>query len=163
MPSRPILQACRKIRAPSAQHDAEPPRRVQETTLFYHLVGDGEQRGWNVETERPRGDPVDHQLELGRLLDWQVGRLGAAPCRHSPRRAGSNPESSFHTTLEQNACLGELALWEHGRQARGEREGVDTQAQRAHQRVTGRVERLRTGTATGVAAIGPTQANALYN
>src|SRR5262249_17611948 len=40
-----------------------------------HLVGAGEQRRWHVEAESTGGLSVDHQLELGRLHDWQVRRL----------------------------------------------------------------------------------------
>ena len=34
--------------------------------------------GWNVETERLGGLEIDHQLELGRLHDWQIVGFGAA-------------------------------------------------------------------------------------
>src|SRR5262249_10875831 len=43
--------------------------------LFDHLVGAGEQLVRHSEAEQPRGLGVDDQLELGRLQDWQVGRL----------------------------------------------------------------------------------------
>jgi hypothetical protein len=42
-----------------------------------HLVGAGEERWRNVEAERLRCLKVDHQLELGRLLDRQLCRVGA--------------------------------------------------------------------------------------
>ena len=42
---------------------------------FNHLVGAGEQRWRHVEAERLCGLEIDHQLELGRLLYRQVGRL----------------------------------------------------------------------------------------
>jgi hypothetical protein len=44
-------------------------RRPAWVSLFDHLVGAGEQRGWHLEAERVGGLEVDHQLELGRLLD----------------------------------------------------------------------------------------------
>jgi hypothetical protein len=45
--------------------------------LFDHLVGAGEQRLRHGEAEGLSGRQVDHQLELGRLLDRQVGGFGA--------------------------------------------------------------------------------------
>src|SRR5262245_64215813 len=45
--------------------------------LFDHLVGAGEQRLRHVEAERLGCLEVDHQLELGWLLDRNIARLGA--------------------------------------------------------------------------------------
>src|SRR3954447_15481388 len=42
--------------------------------LFNHLVGTGEKRLWHGQAERLDGLQIDHQLKLGRLLDWQIGR-----------------------------------------------------------------------------------------
>src|SRR5690348_1576427 len=42
-----------------------------------HFVGTGEERLRHGEAERRRSLEVDHQLEFGRLLDRQIGRLGA--------------------------------------------------------------------------------------
>src|SRR5262245_5509718 len=42
-----------------------------------HLVGKGQQLVWNLEVERLRGLEVDGQLELRRLLDRKIGRLGS--------------------------------------------------------------------------------------
>src|SRR5262249_43475255 len=42
---------------------------------FNHLVGAGEQRRGNFQAEDARGLPVDDQLELGGLLDRQVGLM----------------------------------------------------------------------------------------
>src|SRR5262249_40494957 len=48
----------------------EPPFRSLD-----HLVGDGEKPWWEAEAECPGGVEVDHELELARLYDRQVGRL----------------------------------------------------------------------------------------
>src|SRR5262249_43773269 len=42
---------------------------------FDHLVGAGEQRRRHFEAERHRGRQVDHEVELRRLHDRQIGRL----------------------------------------------------------------------------------------
>src|SRR2546421_11267938 len=44
---------------------------------FDHLVGAREQGRGHGEPQGPRGPEVDDELELGRLLDWQVARLRA--------------------------------------------------------------------------------------
>ena len=44
---------------------------------FDHLVGAQVDRGRHVESERPGGLEVDHQLECAWLQHRQLGRLGA--------------------------------------------------------------------------------------
>jgi len=45
--------------------------------LLDHLVGAGEQRRRHVEAKRLRGDQVEREIELGRLLDRNIGGLRA--------------------------------------------------------------------------------------
>jgi hypothetical protein len=47
----------------------------KRASLFNQLVGKREQLCWNFEAECLRGLHIDQQLELGRRLHRQVGRL----------------------------------------------------------------------------------------
>src|SRR5712664_826601 len=47
----------------------------QTTALYDHLVGAGEQCRWHNDVKRLCGLQIDHQFELGRLFDRQVGGL----------------------------------------------------------------------------------------
>jgi hypothetical protein len=49
----------------------------QTAPLFDHPLGGRKQRRRHGEAEHPGSLVVDHQLELGRLHDRQVSRLGA--------------------------------------------------------------------------------------
>ena len=49
----------------------------QTAALFNHLVGARKQRWWNADPECFGCLEVDDQLEFGRLLHRQIGRLGA--------------------------------------------------------------------------------------
>jgi hypothetical protein len=49
---------------------------TRAASSFDHLVGAGEQSGWDFDADRLRGLEVNDQLELGRLQDGQFGRLG---------------------------------------------------------------------------------------
>src|SRR2546425_9637054 len=52
--------------------------KIQNSKLsFYDLVRPCQHIRWNRETDLLRGLQIDHQLELRRLLHWQVSRLGA--------------------------------------------------------------------------------------
>jgi len=50
---------------------------VQPGASFDDLVGAGENGGRDRQAERLRCLEVDHQFELGWLLDWEVGGFGA--------------------------------------------------------------------------------------
>jgi len=70
---RPLLRAQRAPR---------PPCRPAQTStrgasLFDHLVGAGEDRRRHGEAERSRGLEVYDQLQPRRLLNWEIGGLGA--------------------------------------------------------------------------------------
>ena len=71
---------------PSGAHADIPAGRLvprannavqQIWSLLDHLVGEREQLRRNFEAKRLRGLQIDHKLELGRLNDREIGRLGA--------------------------------------------------------------------------------------
>ena len=67
-------QAKRVVRATHAVFQDQNRLPRQTASLLDYLVGDREQRRRHLEAERLRGLEIDHQLELGRLLNRQFGR-----------------------------------------------------------------------------------------
>src|SRR6266581_9297581 len=82
--SRPLSPVAAQHSLPSGRYSLLGPdfHRLDRTSLrlahsFDHLVGAGEQHRRHFEAERFRSLEIDNQLELGWLLDRQIGRLGA--------------------------------------------------------------------------------------
>src|SRR5215469_695171 len=79
--------------------------------LFDDLVGAAEQRVWDGEAERLGGLEVDDELELCRLLDWQIGRLRTlqdlvhigcgTPVHVTPVRPVRHEPARFYKLLSQ--------------------------------------------------------------
>jgi hypothetical protein len=59
----------------AASGQQETPALQKKAPLFDHLVGAGEEGIRDDQTERLGGGQVHHEIELGRLLDWDVGCL----------------------------------------------------------------------------------------
>src|SRR5262245_50449078 len=76
---------------------------------FDHLVGAGEQRGWDLDPERLGGLQVDHELELGGLLDGQIGRLFAFQNSTSIHSRQPIQFREATTVADEAARCGELA------------------------------------------------------
>src|SRR5215831_5251346 len=111
----------------------EPPSSF---TSLDHLVGAGEERFGDGQPERLGGSQVDHELELGRLLDRDVAWLraaqnlidilgGAAPQFHIDGSVGYEP-SGFDI----------FALAMHRRQPRAQRQDINAYAIGIHESVT---------------------------
>jgi hypothetical protein len=57
------------------QQETHAPQQIVK--LFDHLVGAGEQRGWQGETEGFRGLKVDYQFKFCRLFDREFPGVSA--------------------------------------------------------------------------------------
>src|SRR5262245_25519404 len=61
---------------PAVGQPDRAPKKSSLAALLDYLVGAPEDRRWDRQPERTRGLQIDDELELGRLLDWQLGRSG---------------------------------------------------------------------------------------
>src|SRR5512144_3014119 len=85
-------------------------------TLLDDLVRSQQQRLWDREAERLRGLEVDYQLELGRLLDGQLGGPGTLEdLVHEDRRAPPDVVD-VRAVAHQTAGLDVLPELVHGRE-----------------------------------------------
>src|SRR5215208_516518 len=68
--------AVRAHRSATARLVRRPAQRSPPAASFDHLVSEEPQARGNFEPERSSSAAIDHELELGGLLDRQIGRLG---------------------------------------------------------------------------------------
>src|SRR5262249_24026628 len=68
--------SCGRYYRSHSHNSASTSARFTLSKSLDHLVGAGEQRRWNFQAKRPGGRKIDDELELDRLHDRQVGRLG---------------------------------------------------------------------------------------
>src|SRR2546426_6694985 len=91
----------------AAQPPAKTPARRETCagSSLDDLVGPDQQRLGNRQAERPGGLEVDDQLELGRLLDGEIGRLGAFEnLVDIGSGAAEQNRSEEHTSELQSPC-----------------------------------------------------------
>src|SRR4051812_8433297 len=91
---------------------------------FDHLVGAQEERLRDRQSECLGGSKIEDELELGRLLDREVGRL--CPAQNLVDKVGSAPEKvrGVRSIGHQTSRFDVLAKTEHRRQSRAEVEGA---------------------------------------
>ena len=87
--------------------------------LFDHLVGARENRDRHVEAERLRGPKIDHQLELGGVLDRQIGSLFAFENTINIRDRAPIEVVVIDTVRGQSAALDEITESIHSREPGG--------------------------------------------
>src|SRR3954454_8123947 len=111
--------------------------------LFDHLIGTTEERRRYDQPKPVRGLQIDYQLELGRLLDRQIGRLG--PAQNLVDVVAGSPKQVRRAwpVGHQPTGLNVLSKAVHRRHARTEREVVDANTVGVGERVRQNVKSLR--------------------
>jgi hypothetical protein len=81
-----------------------------------------EQRRWHIDAERPRRFQIDDELELGRLHDRQIGRVGALENSAGVDADLANTVRDVGSVAHQPAGLDVFPLGENHRNAVARRE-----------------------------------------
>src|SRR6266436_4952621 len=118
----------------------EPPSSF---TSLDHLVGGHKQFVGYFKAEHPGGGEVDDEIELGRLLDRDVGWLRSA--QNLIDIVASAPEEVWEVGSigHQTSRFDVLPLIIGRRQSRAERQGVDANPVGDHERVASDIKGLR--------------------
>src|SRR5882672_2153065 len=148
--TRPISAILPPVMATSARRAGAPvpstsiPFLITRSWVMESSSGDmsslddsirsSQQRVRDRKAERFRGPSVDHELELLRPLDRQVGRLGAVQDLSDVGATAAESLTQIRSIRQQAAGFGELAKERHRRQALLAGEGGDA----SHLAVDGR-------------------------
>src|SRR5215207_3759931 len=92
---------------------------------FDHLVGAGEERGWDFEAESLCRHCIDHEFKRSRLLDRQLTRLGAAQDFIHVIGGPAKKDWVAWSIGHQTSSVDVLPRSVHHRQAGTERQNVD--------------------------------------
>src|SRR6266404_6480714 len=84
--------------------------RSKPRRLFDHLVCNGEHARRNGQAKRLGGFKINHQLELGRLQDWQVGRLLSLENPACIEASETIRIGKARSVADQTTCRRELAI-----------------------------------------------------
>jgi hypothetical protein len=103
--------------------------------LFGYLVGAQKKRLWYLEAQSRGGGQIDDELELGWLLDRDVGRLCSAQNLIDKIGRASILVRYAWTVGHQTSRFDVLPIAVHRRQSRAERQGVDANTVGVYERV----------------------------
>src|SRR5262249_15134117 len=95
--------------------------RGPSTPSFDHLVGAGEQRWRNIEADSLGRDQIDDKIIIGRLLDRQIARLGAAQDLVHVLGGAAEKRVEIRPIRHERAGLSMLAGINDGREPRTRR------------------------------------------
>jgi hypothetical protein len=112
----------------------------QPSPSFDHFVGAQQESFRYFKTERLGGRQIDDEIELGRLLDRDVGRFAPRRILYR-RRADTGPGSSV--LGHQPSRFDELANVVHRRQPHARCQGVDANPVSGYERVVADIKCLR--------------------
>src|SRR5262245_18325358 len=100
---------------------SDQTHRSKKAPLFDHLVGAGEQRWWYFKAEYLGGGEVNDEIELGRLLDRDVGRCRPTQHRVDIVTRAAKKTRKIWSIRHQPSRHSPFPKTVHGRQPRTQR------------------------------------------
>src|SRR5262245_6426795 len=136
--------------SPSSQSQCQPTSIGEAVSgdaargaSFDHLVGAGDELRWDCDAECPGGCEIDGEIELGRLLDWQVGRLSPAQNLVDVVGGASVQVREVWSIGHESSRFDGLLDDVHRRESRAQCQRVDANPVSVYERVTNNVKGVR--------------------